>query len=204
MGISNFLQDNILWLLLAVFVPIIGIVIYFRTENGRVAWHRLMISIPVVGNMIYKTSIEVFARIFHALYSGSGENIEVIKIASEACRNTYIEKMVKEAVIPSMLREGKSLSDSMEGSGIFPKNVIYTLRSGEESGTLRESMLRLANFYEKETTHKMARVVDLINLIVSIFVSILIVVITLVSSEVGFVSPPQGGTGTNMSNPSGQ
>jgi type IV pilus assembly protein PilC len=204
MGISNFLQDNILWLLLAVFVPIIGIVIYFRTENGRVAWHRLMISIPVVGNMIYKTSIEVFARVFHALYSGSGENIEVIKIASEACRNTYIEKMVKEAVIPSMLREGKSLSDSMEGSGIFPKNVIYTLRSGEESGTLRESMLRLANFYEKETTHKMARVVDLINLIVSIFVSILIVVITLVSSEVGFVSPPQGGTGTNMSNPSGQ
>ncbi len=204
MAISNFLQDNILWLLLAVFLPIIGIVIYFRTENGRVAWHRLMISIPVVGNMIYKTSIEVFARIFHALYSGSGENIEVIKIASEACRNSYIEKKVKEAVIPSMLREGKSLSDSMEGSGIFPKNVIYTLRSGEESGTLRESMLRLANFYEKETTHKMARVVDLINLIVSVFVSILIVVITLVSSEVGFVSPPQGGTGTNMSNPVGK
>ncbi|MGH7600500.1 MAG: type II secretion system F family protein, partial [bacterium] len=201
MAISNFLQDNILWLLLAVFLPIIGIAIYFRTENGRVAWHRLMISIPVVGNMIYKTSIEVFARIFHALYSGSGENIEVIKIASEACRNSYIEKKVKEAVIPSMLREGKSLSDSMEGSGIFPKNVIYTLRSGEESGTLRESMLRLANFYEKETTHKMARVVDLINLVVSMFVSILIVVITLVSSEVGFVSPPQGPTGPNMSNP---
>jgi type IV pilus assembly protein PilC len=89
-----------------------------------------------------------------------------------------------------MLREGKSLSDSMESSGIFPRNVIYSLRSGEESGTLREAMLRLANFYEKETTHKMTRVVDLINLTVSIFISILIVGITLLSSEVGFVSPP--------------
>ncbi|MGH7454418.1 MAG: type II secretion system F family protein, partial [bacterium] len=117
MAISNYLQDNIIWLLLVVLLPIISVIAYFRTENGRVLWHRLMISIPVVGNMIYKTSIEVFARVFHALYSGSGENIEVIKIASEACRNLYIEKKVKEAVIPAMLREGRSLSDSMEGSG---------------------------------------------------------------------------------------
>jgi type IV pilus assembly protein PilC len=203
--ISNYLQNNIFWLALAVLLPIIGILVYFRSENGRVLWHRLMISIPVVGSLIYKTSIEVFARVFHALYSGSGENIEVIKIASEACRNLYIEKKVKEVVIPSMLREGKSLSDSMESSGIFPRNVIYTLRSGEESGTLRESMLRLANFYEKETTHKMTRVVDLINLVVSMFVSLLIVGITLLSSEIGFVSPSKAtGMGTNMSNPVGK
>jgi hypothetical protein len=45
----------------------------------------------------------------------------------------------------------------------------------------------------------MSRVVDLINLVVSVFVSILIVAITLVSSEVGFVSPGQ--PGTNMSAP---
>jgi len=203
MTISNYLQDNILWLALAVLLPIIGIIIFFRTENGRVVWHRLMISIPVVGSLIYKTSIEVFARVFHALYSGSGENIEVIKIASEACHNLYIEKKVKEVIIPSMLREGKSLSDSMESSGVFPKNVIYTLRSGEESGTLRESMLRLANFYEKETTYRMTRVVDLINLVVSTFVSLLIVAITLLSSEIGFVSPNKG-TGTKMSNPVGK
>jgi type IV pilus assembly protein PilC len=202
MAISNYLQANILWLALIVLFPIIGTIVFFRTENGRVLWHRLMISIPVVGSM-NKTSIEVFARVFHALYSGSGENIEVIKIASEACRNLYVEKKVKEVVIPSMLREGKSLSDSMEGCGIFPKNVIYTLRSGEESGTLRESMLRLANFYEKETTHKMTRVVDLINLLVSTFVSILIVGITLLSSEIGFVSPNKG-TGTEMTRPPGR
>ena len=193
MTTSAFLQNNILWLGLAIFAPLIGLIVYFRTEKGRVVWHRFIISIPVVGKLIYKTSIEVFARVFHALYSGSGENIEVIKIASEACRNTYIEKKIKEEVIPSMLREGKGLSDSMEGSGVFPKNGIYTLRSGEESGTLREAMLRLANFYEKETTHKMAHVVDLINLLVSVFVSMMIVGITLLSSEVGFVSPPMPG-----------
>lgn len=193
MQVSDFFQQNVFWVVLAIAAPIVALVTYFRTENGRVVWHRLIISLPVVGKLIHKTSLEVFARVFHALYSGSGENIEVISIASEACRNRYIEKQIKEVVIPAMLREGRSLSDAMELSAVFPRNVIYTLRSGEESGTLREAMLRLANFYEKETTHKMGRVVDVINLVVSVFISILIVGITLISSEVGFVSPNMPG-----------
>jgi hypothetical protein len=51
----------------------------------------------------------------------------------------------------------------------------------------------------------MTRVVDLINLVVSMFVSLLIVGITLLSSEIGFVSPSKAtGMGTNMSNPVGK
>ncbi len=188
--ISNMLQSTYGWLILGFVAPLAGFIYFIRTDNGRVLWHKFMISLPVVGNLIYKTSIEVFCRVFHALYSGSGENIEVIKIAAEACRNSYVEKKIKEFVIPIMLREGRGFTDALEASGIFPKNVIYTLRTGEESGTLRESMLRLANFYEKETTHKMSRVVDLVNLTMSVVISLIIVGITLLSSEVGFVSPP--------------
>lgn len=195
MAVSNHLQSYILWYVLAFVAPLIAIVLYFRTEEGRVRWHKIMISLPIIGHLLYKTSIEVFARVFHALYSGSGENIEVIKIAAEACRNSYIEKVIKETVIPVMLREGKSFSECLERSGVFPKNVIYSLRSGEESGSLREAMLRMANFYEKETRHRMTRVVDLINLFISVFISLLIVGITLLSSEVGFVSPPMPGMG---------
>jgi type IV pilus assembly protein PilC len=188
--VSEFLQNNYLWVLGAILVPMGLVAGYLRSEKGRLHWHRLIIKLPVVGQLIYKTSIEVFARVFHALYSGSGENIEVLKIASEACNNSYMEKQIKETVIPAMLREGKGLSDTLEASGIFPRNAISGLRSGEESGTMREAMLRLANFYEKETTHKMHRVIDVINLALSILVSLLIVGITLLSSEVGFVSPP--------------
>lgn len=188
--ISAFLQGTYGWLILLITAPIVAFVAYIRSDAGRVQWHRFMISLPVVGHLIYKTSIEVFCRVFHALYSGSGENIEVIKIAAEACRNSFVEKKLKEFVIPIMLREGRGFTDALEASGIFPKNVIYSLRTGEESGTLREAMLRLANFYEKETTAKMGRVVDLINLIISVVISLLIVGITLLSSEVGFVSPP--------------
>jgi type IV pilus assembly protein PilC len=67
---------------------------------------------------------------------------------------------------------------------------VRRLKTGEESGTLQESARQLADYYEKESSHKMQNMVDMVNIIISIIVTVLIVALTLVSSEIGFVSPP--------------
>lgn len=196
-GFSSFLQQNSLWLLLGMIIPIILLIRYYRTPNGKVFFHRIILSLPIVGSLFHKSSVEIFSRVFHALYSGSGENINVIKTAAEACRNAYIEQKIKDVVIPTMLREGKSFTECLEKAEIFPVNAINRFRSGEESGTLRESALQLANYYEKETTHKLARVVDYVNLAISIAVTLLILLLTIISSEIGFVSPKTPGMGVH-------
>lgn len=193
-GISSFLQHNFLWLMLAVAIPAVLLFRYAQTPKGKVLFHRMIISLPVIGSLLHKSSIEIFARVFHALYSGSGENINVIKTAASACRNAYIEQKINDEVIPSMLREGRSFTECLEKTGVFPANAIHRFRSGEESGTLRKSALQLADYYEKETTHRMTRVVDFVNLGISLIVTILILVLTLISSEIGLVSP----SSTNM------
>jgi type IV pilus assembly protein PilC len=190
MTVNEFLQNNYLWLLLACISPVAALIILFRGKRGRVFRHWLIISLPLVGPLFYKTSIEIFARFFHALYSGTEENIEVLKLAAESCRNSYIEKRIKEQVVPFMLREGQNFTDALERFEVFPQEAISSLRAGEESGTLGEAALSLANFYETESRHKMARVIDLINLAMALTVSLLIALITLLSSEIGFVAPP--------------
>ncbi len=188
-GLNEFLQNNILLLLAAIAIPTGLAVRFVQTPKGRVLLHRMIIKIPVIGPLLHKSSIEIFARVFHALYSGAGENINVIKTAASACRNSYIEQKVNDLVIPTMLREGRSFTECLEKTGVFPANAIHRFRSGEESGTLRQSALQLADYYEKETTHKMTRVVDFVNLGVSILVTVLILILTLISSEIGLVSP---------------
>ena len=194
-NLSQFLQNNTLWLLLGIIIPVVLFVRFYKTPKGRVFVHKIILSLPIVGSLLHKSSIEIFSRVFHALYSGSGENINVIKTAAGACRNAYIEQQVKDIVIPTMLREGKSFTECLEKTGVFPANAINRFRSGEESGTLKESASQLANYYEKETTHKLARVVDYINLSISVAVTVLILVLTVISSEIGFISPPTPGTG---------
>lgn len=188
-GLNSFLQNNILILLAIIAIPTGLAVRYFQTPKGKVLLHRFIIAIPIIGSLLHKSSIEIFSRVFHALYSGAGENINVIKTAASACRNAYIEQKINDEVIPTMLREGRAFTECLEKTGVFPANAIHRFRSGEESGTLRKSALQLADYYEKETTHKMSRVVDFVNLGVSILVTILILILTLISSEIGLVSP---------------
>jgi type IV pilus assembly protein PilC len=190
---SDFLQHNSVWLLLGIIIPVFLLARFYKTPKGRVFFHRIILSLPVVGSLFHKSSIEIFSRVFHALYSGSGENINVIKTAAEACRNAYIEQKIKDVVIPTMLREGKSFTECLEKTEVFPANAINRFRSGEESGTLKESAFQLANYYEKETTHKLTRVVEYINLSVSVAVTLLILMLTVISSEIGVVSPTTGG-----------
>ncbi len=190
MQLSNFLQDNWGYLAAIFIIPILLLVNYLRTEKGKYAFDRAIIRVPVVGQIMQKTSIEIFSRVFHSLYSSSGENITAIRVAAESCRNRYIEKQITAMVIPKMLKEGKSFVECLVQANCFTLTAVRRLRSGEESGTLRATALQLANYYEQETKHKMAKLVDIINLGVSIIITLMVVGLTLVSSEIGFVSPP--------------
>ncbi|MBD3378074.1 type II secretion system F family protein [candidate division KSB1 bacterium] len=190
---SAFLQNHFLILGVLFIMPTLIAFYYFRTPKGNIVFNRIIINLPVIGPLLHKSSIEIFSRIMHALYSGSGDNINVIKTAAEACRNTYIEKQVKEIVLPIMLREGKTFTECLARTGVFPANALNRFRAGEESGTVRESALSLADYYEREISYKMTRVVDWVNLNISILVTVLIIIITLISSEVGFVTPTSMG-----------
>ena len=189
LAFSNFLQSNIFWLLPTGLVPSVALFFYFSSPRGRYLLDRCIIKIPVIGSLLHKTSIEIFARVFHALYSGSGENIAVIRIAAEACRNVYMERQIKDLAVPMMLKEGKGLVESLERADVFTPNAIGRFRSGAESGALRAAALQLANYYEKETTYKLKSVVDLINIAISLLIMVVMTGLTLVSSEMAFIKP---------------
>ncbi|MFC1724737.1 type II secretion system F family protein [candidate division KSB1 bacterium] len=186
---SNFLKANALWIFIGTSLLLWGILKFVRSEKGKLKIDKIIPKIPVVGTLLHKTSIEIFSRVFYALYSGSGENIAVLRIASEACRNTYMEKQVKDVAIPMMIKEGKGLIEALEATGVFTKNALSRLRSGAESGTLKMAALQLANYYEKETTYKLKNIIDLINISISMIIMIIMILLTLVSSETAVIKP---------------
>ncbi len=189
LALSDFLIANLPWVLLSIIAPVVAVVLFLRSKKGRIYFHKKIINIPVIGSLLHKSSVEIFARVINALYSGAGDNIGAIKTAAEACRNSYIEEKVKTIVIPTMLREGRTLTEALVKTGVFPLNAINRLRAGEETGTVKEAARQLADYYEREVSYKMTRVVDWIQLNIAIVVTIMIIVITLISSELGFVSP---------------
>lgn len=186
---SNWLQANWILILLSFIVPIAAFVWYVRTPRGKYWLDKNIIKMPVIGDLLHKTSIEIFSRVFYTLYSGSGQNIEVIRIAAEACRNKYMEKQIKDVAIKMMLKEGAGLIQSLKATGVFTNTAISRFKLGAESGALRENAKQLAQYYEIQTTYKMESVIDMINLFINLFIMFALIAITIVSSESALVQP---------------
>lgn len=189
---SYWLRDNWILIVLSFVIPIAGFVYFVRTPKGQLLKDKYIIHLPVLGDLLHKTSIEIFARVFYTLYSGSGQNIEVIKVASEACRNKYMEKQIKEVAIRKMLKDGAGLIESMEATGVFTNTALSRFRLGAESGALRENAKQLAEYYEIQTTYKMQSVIDMINLFINLFIMVALIAITVVSSESAVIQPNSG------------
>ncbi|MBI2419697.1 MAG: type II secretion system F family protein, partial [Ignavibacteriales bacterium] len=106
LSISGWLTDNIVYILGVVIVPIVAANRFFSTTKGMLVKDQYMQKMPLLGNIIHKTNIEVFCRVFYTLYSGSAESIEPIRIAAEATGNTYFESKIKNIAIPLMIKRG--------------------------------------------------------------------------------------------------
>jgi type IV pilus assembly protein PilC len=189
LAFSYWLDDNYVWLLGLIGLAIGGFVAYAKSEKGRFQIHRMLIRLPLIGSLLHKLNVEIFCRVFGILYSGSGENISVIKIAAEACGNTYMEHQIKTITVPRMVASGADLVSSMEESGVFTSMAIARFRSGAETGNVRNSALQMADYYEKETSLKLKSSVETIQTAVAIIITIAIVFLTLISSEIALVQP---------------
>ncbi|MCS7081677.1 MAG: type II secretion system F family protein [Bacteroidetes bacterium] len=163
-----------------------------RTPQGRLFVHRQLIRIPVIGPLLHKIHIEIFCRVFGVLYSGAGENIEVMRLAAEACGNAHMERQIKTRTIPLLLGQGLDLVRAMEASGVFTPMALARFRAGAETGTVRKSAQQMADYYERETGLRLKVAVEAIQVAIAFLLTIAILILTLISSEIALVSPNSG------------
>jgi type IV pilus assembly protein PilC len=189
LAFSKWMDQNY-WIVLLVLIGSVGgFMAFARTAKGKFILHRYMIKVPVVGPLLHKLNVEIFCRVFSVLYSGSGDNINVIRIAAEACGNSYMEHQVKTITVPMMLAQGADLVRAMEASGVFTSMSLARFRSGAETGNVRSSALQMADYYEAETTLKLKVTVEYIQTLVAVFITIAIMFLTIISSEIALIQP---------------
>ena len=189
LDLSHFITANVIPLVLVVVLPPLFFFQFARTARGQIFVGKHGLKVPILGPILHRTTIEIFCRVFHSMYSGSGENIEVIRTAAEACRNKYMEKQIKDVTIPKMVREGKSFVESLVEADIFTENAITRLHTGAESGTLKKVTLQIANYYERETSYRLQAIVDWIQVFVAFIIMIVMTLLTVVSSETAVFQP---------------
>ena len=192
LDLSHWLQSYG-WVLL-VGAAVLGLIFWrwISSERGRIWFDAHIIRIPVLGPLIHKSAIEIYFRVFATIYTGASDNIEVIRISSEACRNSWMENQIKTVTIPLMLRQGEDFVPALDAAGIFTKTTISRLRTGQETGNILLAAQQIATFYEAETGYKLNSLIEYIESIIALFIAVVISLLTVISAEIATITPPSG------------
>ena len=198
LAISDFLMENTLLVTAFTIIPPIVLWRLAVSKKGGFIIDKYIIKLPVVGTLIHKTLIEVYCRVFYTLYSGSAESIEPIRIAAEATGNRYFEDRVKNIAIPLMIKRGVGITDAFTATGVFTETALSRLHSGEETGTLKNTSLQLANYYESETVYKLKNFIEFIQIAIAMIIMVVMIGLTLVSAETATVRPKTPGASNQI------
>ena len=147
-SISAFLQENGLWLLVAVGVIVVGGRKLLEIEAVDYRMGRIKLVIPLISTLTRSFNTSQLSRTMSILASSGVPVLQSLTIAAEVIPNAPMREAVTEASIK--VREGRSLSRSLEKSGFFPPMLIQLIASGEASGRMDQMLEKAAIHQERE------------------------------------------------------
>lgn len=145
---SDFMRNHWLLLIVVLSAAAYGLWWLLQQERARRRYHRMLLSVPISSRLTRGINTARFTRTFSIL-AGSGVPIlEAMKISAEVIENLPMRDAVNEAAI--RVREGGSISKSLETSRLFPPMMTHLISSGEAGGRLEEMLTRAADGQERE------------------------------------------------------
>ena len=148
-AISDFLRFQ-WWLLLMIIVgSVVGIALYYRTDNGRHVIDGFLLRVPVVGTLVKKSAIASFANTFGLLLRSGVNIVESIEITKGSAGNAIVEDILDET--KEDVQRGSQVSTTLSKyPNTFPPLVTSMLAIGEETGAMDSMLYKVAEFYERE------------------------------------------------------
>jgi type IV pilus assembly protein PilC len=148
-GISHFASGNFYWLAPAVIIGGVGLYLWSRTSSGALAVDRLMLRLPIVSALVKQLATAQVTRSLATLLAGGITLVESWEIAAESVTNK--ELRARSAATLPLIREGRSFTESVESAGWVPPLALDMIGVGERSGSLREMLEEVADFYDRES-----------------------------------------------------
>jgi len=171
-GVSRWIQDQ--WLVLLVIIAVLyaGWAVMVRTAAGRKVVDRMKLKLPVFGPVQLKSSISRFTRTLGTLVTSGVPILQALNITRDTAGNVIVSEAIDK--VHEAVREGESVVAPLEASRIFPPMVISMVDVGEETGQLPDMLLKIADVYDDEVDNSVDAMTSLIEPIMIVFLALIV------------------------------
>ena len=175
LSFGKWLQHNILFIALAALGLATAFYRFSITERGRDMIDGVRIKLPVFGNIWLKYQVALFSRTLSTLLTGGLPLVPSLETAARSISSRRVSKAVHASI--GTVREGKSLADSLSGTGVFPLLATDMITVGEQTGALPQMLNSVAEFFEEDVSTALAAALTLIEPAILIIMGVVVVFI---------------------------
>ena len=151
---------NYFWLLgIVVGFGIFALNRWHKTPHGRRILDGALLKIPVVGMLLRKIAVARFCRTLGTLTASGVPILDGLDITARTAGNAIIEDAV--LAVRKSVEEGKTISDPLAQTKVFPSMVVQMINVGEQTGALDQMLSKIADFYEEEVDTAVAGLLTL-------------------------------------------
>ena len=171
-GSSNLVKDN--WILLIGGIFGLGVAYKFAagTPKGSAFIDAFLLRSPVFGDLTRKSSISRFSRTLGTLVTSGVPILQALNITRDTAGNAVVAGAISK--VHDAVREGESIIQPLEASGVFPPMVISMIDVGEETGQLPEMLLKVADVYDDEVDNAVTGLTSLLEPVMIVFLAVVV------------------------------
>jgi type IV pilus assembly protein PilC len=172
-GASNFVGSIFgLLILVGIAAGIFGLKVWYGTPQGRFVLDSIVLKLPVLGMLMRKIAVARFTRTLGTLISSGVPILEGLDITARTSGNAVVERALFQ--VRKSLEEGKSLTEPLKDSAVFPGMVTQMIAVGEQTGAMDAMLQKIADFYEDEVDAAVKDLLTALEPVMIVFLGIVV------------------------------
>lgn len=140
-------------------LPALTVALVFAGRRSSPAFalgcDRLTLRLPVIGPILQKIILTRLSGFFALMYASGISIIDCIKTGEEIAGNRAVAGAVNRA--GREIANGKTLTESLAASDLFPPLALRMIRVGENTGALEAALLNISYFYGRDVKESLER-----------------------------------------------
>ncbi len=169
-GISDFLQNYWLIVIVLSITTIFLFRYYINTEKGKSRWHAFVLKVPKIGKLVTMINVSRFCSTLGTLLNSGVPILASLNIVKNIIGNVHMKAAVEAS--KAAVSEGSSMSGPLMQSGHFPALVTHMIKLGENSGELEEMLKIVSENYEDQVESNISGLTAMLEPIMIIFLGL--------------------------------
>ncbi|NUJ97721.1 type II secretion system F family protein [Candidatus Gracilibacteria bacterium] len=181
-NISDFFIAKWYVIIISIFITIISVKIIGKTYIGKISFAKLFVNMPIFGYVVKQSNIVYFIKSFTILLDSGVLLLDSLKTASTVVPNMLYKKELVR--IKNEVEVGLTISKSLglnldyeEGvylNKLFSEEFAYVISTGEETGTLSDSLKKIGGNYNGELKRYIGNMSSMMEPIIIVIVGVLV------------------------------